>query len=184
MPVAIVYMIFFPAWLQCTHLNVAAEKNGATCISSSSEAGRECNKTIDGRTEAGSKNHTFAFNSTQSANHSIKIQFTRHFLVNKLRVMQLDSDSTQISSVRLEFSDFSSEEVRFENLYIAETSLSIIVPKILEKSQISFCEKLKNKKYCIPREYCQRGQSGSLEWSHQTISSIASKVCGKRKLTK
>lgn len=108
---------FISAWLQCTHLNVAAEENGATCTSNSyAQVARQCDKAIDGRAEVGSVNLTFAFNSSQSANHSIKIQFAQNFLINKLRVMQLDSGNTQISSVRLEFSDSSSESVRFKPL--------------------------------------------------------------------
>jgi len=100
------------AWLQCTHLNVAAEKNGANCTSSSFDhVARQCDKAIDGRVEVGS---AFAFNSSQSGNHSIKIQFAQHFLINKLRVMQLDSGNAQISNVRLEFSNSSSVKVRFK----------------------------------------------------------------------
>lgn len=111
----------FSAWLQCTHLNVAAETNGARCnTSSSSLVGRECHFAIDGRAEAGSANTTFTFDSGQ-AEYFIKIQFTQMFLINKLRIMQLDSDETQISSVRMDFSDFSSEVVRFKN--VTETSL-------------------------------------------------------------
>ena len=109
------YCDFFSAWLQCTHLNVAAEKNGANCTSSSyAHTARQCDKAIDGRAEVGSAFLTFAFNSSQSANHSIKIQFAQYFLINKLRVMQLDNGNAQISNVRLEFSNSSSVQVRFK----------------------------------------------------------------------
>ena len=108
-------VVLFSAWLQCTHLNVAAEKNGATCTSSSyANAARQCDKAIDGRAEF----LTFAFNSnsSRSVNHSIKIQFAQYFLINKLRVMQLDSGNMR--NMRLEFSNSSSLTVRFKRFKV------------------------------------------------------------------
>ena len=122
------YCHFISAWLQCTHLNVAAERNGATCTSSSyAHASRKCDKAIDGRAEAGSAILTFAFNSSISSNQSIKIQFAQYFLINKLRVMQLDSGSTQISNVRLEFSNSSSIKVRFKSFIIQSQKVVVYV---------------------------------------------------------
>lgn len=110
------YCDFLSAWLQCTHLNVAAKKNGANCTSSLyAHAARQCHKAIDGRAEVEGVNLHFVFNSSQSGNHSIKIQFAQYFLINKLRVMQLDSGNTQISNVRLEFSNSSSVKVMLDN---------------------------------------------------------------------
>ena len=123
---------FLSAWLQCTHLNVAAEKNGANCTSSSyAHAARQCGKAIDGRAEVEGANLPFGFNSSQAGNHSIKIQFAQHFLINKLRVMQLDSGNTQISNVRLEFSNSSSVKVILGNLLCCLIISLILMSDIL-----------------------------------------------------
>ena len=86
-------------------MNVAAERNGATCTPRSNP---ECGGVIDGRTDTG------------STERFIKITFARDFLVNKL-VIQLGSPNPQISDICLNFSDSSLESVSFFLFYEDES---------------------------------------------------------------
>ena len=91
-------------------MNVARQLNGANCASSAFALGKACENAIDGDVDE------FAFDSGASPVYWIKIDFSQSFLINKLRVKQLDSSDTQITNVNLEFSDASSESVGCMNL--------------------------------------------------------------------